>query len=571
MITLRPYQQQALAAVYQHVRDRDDHPCIVLPTGAGKTPLIAAICRDTVLQWHGRAIVLAHVKELLTQSVDKLKATCPELSVGLYSAGLRKRDKTQPVIVAGIQSVYQKACDLGAFNFVIVDEAHLIPPDGEGRYQTFFKDAKVVNPEVRVLGLTATPYRMKTGPICTPEGILNHVCFEVGVKELIRDGYLSPLVSRAGLTLADTSELAVQGGEFVAREAEALMDQGDLVEAACAEIVAATHDRRCVLIFATGVDHGRHVVQVLLDQHQVECGFVVGETPSDERAKLIERFKSGTLKYLCNVNVLSTGFDATNVDCVVLLRPTMSPGLYSQMCGRGFRLHPGKRDCLVLDYGGNVLRHGPVDELRLARPTSANPGEPPAKECPSCHALIATGYARCPHCGHLFPPPQRSQHERQASREAILSQAVTTTDYEVLDVFYRVHRKRDAEAGAPPTMRVDYKIGLNEFVREWVCFEHSSYARLRAESWWKRRSPDPVPRTVKHAVDLANCGALAIPVKITVRQLAGEKFPTITDCELGPLPEAVPDPGVEVVEEPFATMPIALCFDGLEDEAVVPF
>src|SRR4051812_24190781 len=128
---LRPYQAAAQAAVYGHLRAHDDNPCVVIPTGGGKSPLIAAICHDAVQLWGGRVLVLAHVKELLEQIADKLRAICPELTFGVYSAGLKRRDREHPVIVAGIQSVYRRACELGPFDLIIVDEAHLIPPDGD--------------------------------------------------------------------------------------------------------------------------------------------------------------------------------------------------------------------------------------------------------------------------------------------------------------------------------------------------------------------------------------------------------------------------------------------------------
>lgn len=562
MLTLRPYQQQALDALYDHLRRHDDNPCIVLPTGAGKTPLLAHVCADAV-GWQGRVLILAHVKELLQQAVEKLGLTCPDLRVGVHCAGLGQRDTTQAVIAASIQSVHQKACDLGRFDLVIVDEAHLIPPDGEGRYQTFLRDARIINPQLRVIGLTATPFRMKTGPLCAPDAILNRVCFEVGVKELIRDGFLCPLISRAGTAAPDTSQLHAQGGEFVAREAEALMEQAGLVEAACAEIVASTRDRQSVLIFATGVDHARHVAEVIREMHGHECGLVLGGTPAMERDQLLQRFKARGLKYLVNVGVLTTGFDATGIDCVVLLRPTLSPGLYSQMTGRGFRLHPGKSNCLILDYGGNVLRHGPVDEVRMGQGVAANPGMAPAKQCSHCHALIATGYARCPQCGFRFPEPERRAHDAQCSNAAVLSRAVTTTTYGVLDVFYRVHRKRDAADDAPRTLRVDYRVSETEYKTEWVCFEHTGWPRLKAEEWWRRRSPDPVPESAQRAADLANCGALALPLKITVQQMAGEKFETITDHELGPLPDPVPS----ALEDSMSG-----CLDGLpSSDDSVPF
>ena len=373
---LRPYQQAAITAVYDYLRDHDDNPCVVIPTAGGKTPVLATICKDAVTQWGGRVLVLAHVKELLQQAADKLQAICPELKFGVYSAGLKRRDTEHPVIVAGIQSVYKRACELDAFDLIIVDEAHLIPPDGEGMYRQFLAEAKVVNPRVRTIGLTATPFRLKSGMICGPENILNAVCFEVGVRELIRDGYLCPLVTKAGREKADTAQLHVRAGEFVADELEEMMDQDQLVEAACNEIVEYTRDRHAVLIFASGVKHAQHIQHVLWENHGVECGFVCGETPDGDREELLARFRgdqtSGLferepLKYLVNVNVLTTGFDAPRIDCVALLRPTLSPGLFYQQVGRGFRLCPGKQNCLVLDFGGNILRHGPVDQVRVRR------------------------------------------------------------------------------------------------------------------------------------------------------------------------------------------------------------
>jgi DNA repair protein RadD len=535
---LRPYQRQCVDAVYEHLRTRDDNPCAVVPTAGGKTPIMATICKDAVLQWNGRVLILAHVKELLEQSADKLRAVCPEIEFGVYSAGLKRRDTRNAVIIAGIQSVYRRACELDAFDLVLVDEAHLIPLEGEGMYRQFLADAKVINPAVRVVGFTATPFRLKTGPICTPEGILNHICYEVGVRELIVGGYLCPLITKAGINKADFSRLHVRGGEFLADEMEALMDDERLVEAACGETVGYTGDRRGALIFASGIKHGEHIVRVLAEKHSIECGFVTGETSTKERDAILGRFRRGELKYLCNVNVLTTGFDAPHIDCVALVRPTLSPGLYYQMVGRGFRLHPDKQNCLVLDFGGNVLRHGPVDDLRI-KPVSNGEGEAPAKECPECLALIAAGYAACPQCGYVFPPPNRTKHEAKASDAGILKGQVTMMQYRVDDVYYSVHTKRGASDDAPKSMRVDYRVGWHQYKSEWVCFEHDGYARQKAVAWWRRHSPDPVPDTAERAVEIAQGGGLAITRGITVRIVAGDEFERITDYELGPLPEPI--------------------------------
>lgn len=534
---LRAYQHEAVQAVYDHLRKRDDNPCVVIPTAGGKTPVMATICRDAVQRWGGRVLILAHVKELLEQAVDKLHTMAPDLwmQIGVYSAGLRRRDTEHPIIVAGIQSVFRKAADLDPFDIILVDESHMVPPDGEGMYQTFLAEAKVVNPHVRLIGLTATPYRMSTGMICGPDNLLNEICYEIGVRELIVQGYLCPLKSKAGRRKVDTSRLHVRGGEFIAGEVEQLMDDDSLVISACREILEQTQDRHSCLVFASGVQHALHVQRVFGDMGQ-ECGFVCGETLQFERADTLARFRDGKLKYLVNVNVLTTGFDAPNIDCVALLRPTNSPGLYYQMVGRGFRLHPSKSECLILDFGGNILRHGPVDALQV-KERSGLGGDAPAKECPQCNAVIHAAYSICPECGYEFPPPDRQKHDKQATEAGVLSGEVTDTRYEVQQARYSVHFKRNAGPEHPPTMRVDYQTSFNNYRSEWVCFQHDGFARQKAETWWRKRSKEPVPATVEQAVALCNSGGIAATTAITVRSVAGEKYDRIISHELGSVPE----------------------------------
>ena len=510
---------------------------------SGKTPVISKICSDAVKNWDGRVLILAHVKELIEQAVDKLHAMAPDLwhQIGCYSAGLKSRDTDHAIIVAGIQSVYRKAAELDRFDLVLIDEAHMLPPNGEGMYQQFIKEARIVNPNVRLIGLTATPYRMTSGTICGTDNLLNHVCYEVGVRELIAQGYLCPLKTKAGRRKADTSGLHVRAGEFIAGEVEALMDDDALVHSACREIVEQTKDRHSVLIFAASVQHAQHVQRVLSEMGH-ECGFVCGDSSGIFRDDILRRFKEGDLKYLVNVNVLTTGFDAPNIDCVALLRPTNSPGLYYQMLGRGFRLHPDKTNCLVLDFGGNILRHGPVDALQIKdKADRKGNNEAPAKECPNCHALIHASYSVCPDCGHEFPPPERDKHDGSASTAGVLSGEVTETDYDVGEVYYSIHTKRGAPPEHPKTLRVDYRCGFNEYHSEWICVAHpkGSYAWQKAHTWWQARSNEPMPDTVEQAVELAEAGALAQPLSITVRSVTGEKFDRITNYELGAIPTAV--------------------------------
>ena len=359
---LRLYQKDAVEAVYRHLRAKDNNPVVVIPTGGGKTPVLATIIRDAIGQWNGRVLLLTHVKELLTQAEEKLRLIAGDIDLGLYSAGLGRKEPDHKCVLAGIQSAYRAAGALGRFDLVIVDEAHMIPPDGTGMYRTLLADLKETNPILRVIGLTATPYRTTTGMICTPDGILNEICYEISVKSLIESKYLCPLSTHVAESEVETDHIKIRNGEFDAEEVEKAMRKGDNVARACEEIKRATSARHSVLIFCSGLTHAAEVLAAL-KRLGVRAEGVFGDTLPAFREQYIREFKEGKLKYLVNVGVLTTGFDAPNIDCVAMLRPTCSPGLYYQMVGRGLRLSETKEDCLVLDFAGNAMRHGPIDTL----------------------------------------------------------------------------------------------------------------------------------------------------------------------------------------------------------------
>lgn len=536
---LRWYQREAVEKAWQYIRDNKANPCIELPTGAGKSLVIAQLLLD-VVTWGGRAMLLAHRKELLEQTRDKLeqiaKAQGRGLDVGIYSAGLKQRDTQNAVVLAGIQSVHKRAPEFGRLNMVLVDEAHLIPPDGEGMFLGFLSDVAVINPQVRVIGLTATPYRLKTGLVCGPDHILQEICYRVGVKELIAQGYLCPLVSKATQEKANTEGLSVRGGEWVQSELqERMAEDMEKVILTVSELTAKTHDRHSCLIFCAGIEHAK-MVRTALCELTDSVGYVDGDTPATLRDEVLEAFRSQRIKYLANVDVLTTGFDATCVDCVALLRPTLSPGLYYQMVGRGLRLDPSKQDCLVLDFAGNVERHGPVDKIEPGHTDQAKstPGEPLTKVCPSCEAIVPLNARVCVDCLHHWPEPEQGvKHDTIASEAPILSSATWET-YQVESVRYYVHKKMDAPEGHPCTMRVEYIVSLATKFSEWVCVEHDGFARRKAEAWWEQRCSLPCPPDAEEAVEMACNGYLAEPTSIKVDRSG--KYPQVMQCELGEIP-----------------------------------
>ena len=208
MFILRPYQSAAVSAFWSFLRGQSGNPVIVLPTGAGKSLVIAQVCHDAVKRFNGKVIVLAHRKELLSQNADKIRRLAPDLDIGIYSAGLRKRDGLEAdVCVAGIQSIFKKAYNVGQRHLVLIDEVHLVPRDGEGMYQHFLSELRSANERVRLGGLTATPFRLDCGPLCRPDGIFHKVCYSAPITDLIDGGYLCRLTTKPAAATVDTSKL----------------------------------------------------------------------------------------------------------------------------------------------------------------------------------------------------------------------------------------------------------------------------------------------------------------------------------------------------------------------------
>jgi DNA repair protein RadD len=511
---LRDYQVEAVDAVWQFLATRRGSPLCVVPTGGGKSLILAAFLQRVFDAYPAeRVLVLSHVRELLTQDAAAIRSLWPDAPVSIYSAGLKRRD-IAPITVAGIQSIYKRADELGDVGLVVVDEAHLVPRAGEGMYCTLLGDLTAINPHLRIVGLSATPYRLGSGYLHHGEGALfNAIAYEIGVRRLIDEGWLSPLRSKAGGARANLDRVHVRGGEYVAGELDDACDVDELVKAACAEIAALTKDRRKVLVFCCGVQHTAHVAAEL-NAHGVVTESVTGDTDTPERDRVLSDFRDGDLRAVANCNVLTTGFDAPNVDCIVLLRPTMSAGLYVQMVGRGFRRAPGKADCLVADFAGNVQRHGPVDRVMVQGVFERAPAK--ARECPVCHELVGLTDAVCSCCGYAFPLPTGTppvpQHGTTAADIAILSDGEIAPSIFVVDidkVTYRRHEKR----GKLPTLRVEHWHGFTSY-SQWVSFEGTDGARWHAGRWWSARTDLATPLTIDAALDQS--ALLLIPARIVV-------------------------------------------------------
>ena len=537
MIELRPYQRESIEAVYAYWREGGGNPLIEMATGLGKSVVVAEINRQILTRWPDmRVLNLVHVRELVAQNYSAVRRLWPDVPAGIYSAGLGRRDAHSRIVFASIQSVYKKAEVLGARDLVLIDEAHLVPHHSEGMYQTLLASLRRMRSDLRVLGLTATPYRLDSGRLDMGEGrLFDGIVYSYDVASGIADGWLSPIKARLAAAQIDVSQVARRGGEFVAGDLEKAANTDDLVEAACDEIMAHGQSRRSWLVFCSGVQHAEHVA-LALQRRGIAAAMICGETPTGERDRLISAFKAGTIRALTNANVLTTGFDAPAVDLIALLRPTLSAGLYVQMIGRGTRKAEGKAECLVLDFAGNARRHGPIDAIEGRRPSEKNKNdeehkvkvdEVRGKECPSCLFIVPFAAAECIHCGFEFPKPP-PKHEAKPDAAAVLFKAELpppqVQEAPVLSWVARLHEKM----GSPDSVRITYRAGMMQY-DEWICPEHEGFARQKFAKWWVEHGGHEPPRSVQETLD--RFGELSRPEAIFVKpdgkwwRIAGRRLP----------------------------------------------
>lgn len=387
MYKLRPYQEESVTNTIRHFQKENSPAVIVLPTGAGKSLVIAELARIA----RGRVLVLAHVKELVEQNHAKYESY--DLKAGIFSAGLSRKDIDHKVIFGSIQSVANAGTDFfQEFSLLIIDECHRVSMEGETQYFQVITKLRQTNPTICILGLTATPYRLGQGWIyqynahkkdlkTDEERFFAKCIYELSIGYMIKNKFLTPPIKiDSPVACYDFSSLELHGHRYNQKEIEnVLKDQKRITPSIIANIVEMAKDREGVMIFTSSVAHAREILTLL----PMGSALVTGETELSERDEIITDFKLKKLKFLVNVSVLTTGFDAPHVDVIAILRPTESVSLYQQIIGRGLRLSPGKTDCLVLDYTGvgHDIFSPEIDEDK-----------------PSANSVMVD--IICPQCGH---------------------------------------------------------------------------------------------------------------------------------------------------------------------------
>lgn len=553
-MSTRDYQTWAEQIIWQYFAENTGNPVIAMPTGTGKSHVISNLLSGMIRAFPStRAMVLTHVKELVAQNYAKFLANWPTAPAGVVSAGLNKKEFHQPIIFGGIGSVAKHAARFGHIDLLFIDECDLVNPTEQTMYKKFIDALRKVNPHLKIIGLTATPWRAGFGHIVGEGGIFTDVPVDMTSVEafnwFIEEGYLVPLVPRKTVLELNTDGVHMRGGEFISGELQAAVDKADITVKALREAMELAADRDKWLIFASGVEHAKNIADMLTDLG-ITCKAIYSGMPEKERDAILEDFKNGTLRAVSNNNVLTTGFDNVKIDLILMLRPTGSARLWVQMLGRGTRpwfvgdynletkegrlsaiFDSPKHNCLVLDFAGNTRRLGPINDPVMPRKKGEKAGEAPVKLCTACNMW---NHASVRYCGGKAKDHPNFDIAKGCGTEFVfvtkLKQQASTADLikapefpvvesaQVSHITYELYNK----PGKPDSIIVTYYCGMSRF-KEFLCPEYTNYAGVKAAQWWRMRSNAAPPKTTEQwlrAID-------KLPAPTHLQVWINKKYPEI--------------------------------------------
>lgn len=537
---LRGYQEAAVSAAFNHIKYRSSHGYVAAPCGSGKSWMIAELTQRIYDKLGLPVIIITDSEKLLRQNREKIS---PNYPVGVYCAGIGEKDLTQPITMATIQSL-SKTPPPDRPTVVIVDESHMVPPesDDEGMYWSYISAI----PEVRLIGFTATPFRTQSGKLNWGDEIIN-----VPLMPLINDGFVVPPNNKAPIGI-DTAPVTVRMGEFVQNQLEELFLDEELLQLTIEKILKYGKDRKHCLIFCQSRKH-MQVLQASLDDSVA----VDGDTPKKELEATVQAFEQGEFKYLLNVQLMTKGTDIPCLDMVTILRSTVSKGLFEQMAMRGSRPFEGKKDFLLLDMGGNLVRHGAIGSPPQGGGTKTEKVGKAGLVCPECEGFTPRSKERiCISCGYEFLDAElrKVDHERSPDTKTnvVWSAEDATQEHTVFDVSYSEHIKRGTDKRS---LKIDYDTSHGT-ISEWIApWSDNDWAKNKAWEFFRDRGKE-IHIDDKDDISfydaktlLSYCEELKKPSKITVDH--GGKYTRIKGYDYGEESGSGDTEGVGALDDDF--------------------
>ena len=531
MYQLRDYQEEMVAAAMAAI-PTDSFILIQAATGAGKTIFFAELIKRLLTEWPQLRIgVVAHRSLLVEQAKDKLLKVWPEAPVGVAcsSTGMPV-DTDMPVVIGSVQTLARRMMTTAPFDVVFIDEAHRVPPRSHNsQYKDWLEKMLDFNPKMRVVGLTATPFRLGHGyiygPVCRKgnKNWFNRLHYRIGIKDLQAKGFLCGYRAKETVDIGrDLSGVHVSG-EFNLGELSDLMSKTIHVGSAVKALQEYGKDRERVIVFAVTIDHAK-ILTDAFESAGIDVNLVHSNQPADYREYVLDGFRNGKYRVLCSIGILTEGFDEPATDCIICCRPTKSAALHVQMCGRGLRPYPGKKDVLILDLSNNFKTHGDIDSPKInVRGGVEIPGEAPTKKCDVCGEIVHTSVRECPGCGYEWP-------EKEVVIEDALPKMVDVRcvwkkpepiDVQVIDFDVEPHTSKAGNRMVKVHL-VCQQPGIIApvHVNHFLMFDKEAhpYARGKSISWWQRVVNTPVPGSTDEAMKWSEEIEMALPKEVRIME-----------------------------------------------------
>lgn len=549
MFKARWYQQEACDAFWKFVEtvhDASRNPVLVLPTGTGKSVIIAYIIQRAVQTWKGvKVLMLTHVGELVKQNAGKLSTIWPEADIGICSATLGHKDTENSIIFGNVQSVApllkRDPNVFGQRNLIVIDECHMLSEDENSQYRQVIAALKKLRPQMRVLGLSATPYRMKGGYLTEQKNaVFTDIVYDLNsqFERLIREGYLAPVTTLKTKPHVDLTGVGTRAGDYKLDELQKACGDDAMLKNSLVEVIKRSSGRKAWIVFIAGIENCNKCAQILREM-SVSAYAVNSSFSTEENAAKIEAFRKGEIRCLISADQLTTGFDVPQVDLIAMLRPTKSPGLYVQMIGRGLRPAEGKKDCLVLDFARNIERLGPINNPYIRARTekkASSKQQAPVRTCPGCQAYIPVQATVCPHCGQKIERNLELELqagvliERTFGHQPKPGRKIAT----VISVDYTEYKSVSGNVSfcAVYTCIVG---GKKRTIKKWLAFNQkkTSIGYLEATKSWRELSSYPyklVPLSVEEAMQRTSELKTPLGLEFIPRNFYfGSKFDEVTE------------------------------------------
>jgi len=531
---LRDYQQECLSVIWKAL-PKEETILIQAATGAGKTIIFCELNKQILSKWPAIRIgILAHRRELISQAKDKMLRVWPDAGskIGIACGTIQKHvDVRRPITIGTIQTLSNKIENTKPFDIIIIDEAHRIPPmNDDNQYAKWIKAMQELNPRVRIIGFTATPFRLGHGYIygktCRPdnENLFSDLNYRIGIQKLQGAGYLCPLIAKETKNISfSLSGIKRIGGDYSTRDVSDLMSEDLHVGSAIEAIREYASDRKHIVVFAVTIEHAE-ILSKTFNHHGISAATVHSKMATGQRDMILRNFDAGRFRVIVNVGILTEGWDSPHADCGIMCRPTLSPALFVQMIGRMLRISNGKKDALILDLANNFRTHGMPDNPRVIIPgrkkESIN-GDDIIMTCPECMTVVAPQTRICPECGKVLV------QEKKYINERVEMQNVKTEpdqlEVDVIDYNFNPYTSRKGNEMIKLAMTCKPK-GMNTippfFVNHFFDFEGqgSEFGMRRARTIWNKIVGTAPPSSVQEAAERSGEFLMSMPNSIVIEE-----------------------------------------------------